>query len=329
MPLLVTIDAGRIGSTRSTDEAKGGRVSAISFDSGSSTVRGIAWMVVSGLLFVFVTGIVRHLGSDIPAVEAAFIRYAFGLVLLGPVLIRVLRARPKAAMVGFHAVRGFVHGFGVILWFYSMARIPIADVTAIGYTAPIFVTIGAAIFLGETLHLRRIAGVVIGFAGTLVIVRPGFETVSSGQLAQLAAAPLFAASYIIAKKMTAREDPLVIVGMLSLFVTLTLLPGALLSWRQPTLEEALLLGLTACFATAGHYALTRALRAAPITVTQPIGFLQLVWATIVGVTVFGEPVDVWVVAGGAIIVAAATYISHREAVAARVAVTPPATATKV
>lgn len=298
-------------------------MSAPHLDFGSSTVRGIAWMVLSGLLFVFVTGIVRYLGSDIPAIEAAFIRYAFGLLLLGPVLVRVLRARPRAAMVRFHAVRGFVHGFAVMLWFFAMARIPIADVTAIGYTAPIFIALGAGFFLGETLHLRRIAGVVIGFIGTLIIVRPGFETVSPGQLAQLAAAPLFATSYIIAKKMTAREDPLVIVGMLSLFVTLTLLPGALYSWRQPTVEEVALLGLTACFATAGHWTLTRALRAAPITVTQPISFLQLVWATILGATMFAEPVDIWVVAGGGLIVAAATYISHREAVAARSPVTPP------
>lgn len=298
-------------------------------DPGQSIVRGIAWMVLSGVLFVFVTGIVRYLGSAIPAVEAAFLRYAFGLVLLAPILLRVLRARPRPAVVGLHAARGFVHGMGVILWFYSMARIPIADVTAIGYTAPIYVTLGAAVFLGEKMHLRRVTGVILGFIGTLIIVRPGFETVSSGQIAQLCAAPLFATSYILAKKMTAREDPSVIVGMLSLFVTLALLPGAIAVWRHPTGEELLLLALTAAIATAGHYALTRALRAAPITVTQPLGFLQLVWATLLGATVFEEAVDIWVIVGGALIVAAATYISHREAVAARRQVTPPAVATKI
>ncbi len=296
---------------------------------GQSTLQGIAWMVVTGLLFVCVTGIVRHLGSDIPAIEAAFIRYLAGLLLISPVFLRLLRRRPPAAFMKLYVGRGLVHGIAVMLWFYAMARIPIAEVTAIGYTAPIFVTLGAAFFLGEKLHLRRISGVLIGFAGTIIILRPGFESTSLGQLAQLAAAPLFAASFLIAKKLTSREDPLVIVGMLSLFCTLTLLPGAVMQWRTPTPEEIFWLTLTAVFATAGHYTLTRAFRAAPITVTQPVGFLQLIWAVLLGIIVFGEALDPYVIFGGGIIVAATTYISHREVVAARRAVTPPAVGTKI
>ena len=216
-----------------------------------------------------------------------------------------------------------------MLWFYAMARIPIAEVTAIGYTAPIFVTIGAALFLGERLHARRIGAVIAGFVGAMIIVRPGFQEISSGQLAQLAAAPLFAASFLMAKRFTDASDSGVIVFMLSLFCTLTLLPGALMHWRDPTWEEVFWLAMTAAFATAGHYTLTKAFQCAPITVTQPVQFLQLVWATLLGVAVFGEPVDPYVIAGGGIIVAAATYISHREAMRARRAVTPPAPATKV
>ena len=116
--------------------------------------------------------------------------------------------------------------------------------------------------------------------------------------------------------------------MLSLFCTLTLLPGAILQWRDPTLEEVLWLGLTAVFATAGHYTLTRAFAAAPLTVTQPVGFLQLAWAAALGMLVFGEALDPFVFLGGGIVVAAVTYISHREAAAARRMRTPPAVATK-
>lgn len=292
------------------------------------TMRGIGWMVLTGLLFVCVTGIVRHLGTDLPAVESAFIRYAIGLVLISPALVGLMRNRPSGGAMMLYTARGLVHGGAVFLWFYAMARIPIAEVTAIGYTAPIFVTIGAALFLGEALHLRRIAAVVIGFAGTLIILRPGFETINWGQLAQLTAAPLFACSFILAKKLTEREDPVVIVLMLSVFCTLTLMPGAIAQWRAPTLEELSWLTLTAVFATAGHYTLTRAFREAPITVTQPVGFLQLVWASLLGMTVFNEALDPFVFLGGGIIVAAATYISHREAQAARRMVTPPAAATK-
>jgi drug/metabolite transporter (DMT)-like permease len=225
--------------------------------------------------------------------------------------------------------RGFVHGIAVMLWFYAMARIPIAEVTALGYTAPIFVTLGAAFFFGETLHARRIMAVVAGFAGAMIILRPGFQEISSGQLAQLTAAPLFAASFLLAKGLTRAVSPILIFGMLSLFCTLTLLPGAILQWREPTLEEVAWLGLTAAFATAGHYTLTRAFAAAPLTVTQPVGFLQLVWAALLGILVFGEALDPFVFIGGGIVVAAVTYISHREAAAARRMRTPPAVATKI
>ncbi len=293
------------------------------------TLVGVGWMLSATGCFVCVTGIVRHLGSDLPAVEAAFIRYAFGTLLMLPALMPLLSRPPRGLQMGLYGARGFVHAFGVMLWFYAMQRIPIAEVTAIGYTSPIFVTIGAALFLGEKLALRRIGAVIAAFVGAVIILRPGLHEVSSGQLAQLGAAPLFAASYLLAKKFTSAEDSSVIVGMLSLCVTLTLLPMAVYAWRTPSGDELGWLALTACFATAGHYALTRAFEAAPITVTQPVQFLQLVWATLLGMAAFGEPFDPWVLAGGGIIVGSATYISHREAVLARRQRTPPASATKL
>ena len=292
------------------------------------TLVGIGWMLVTTVLFVCVTGIVRHLGSDIPAVEAAFIRYGLGLLMVLPAFRPLLTQWPRGVVLGRFAMRGLVHGVAVMLWFYAMARIPIAEVTALGYTSPIFVTLGAAFFFGERLHLRRILAVAIGFLGAMVIIRPGFHEISSGQLAQLAAAPLFACSFLLAKGMTREVGSGLIVAMLSLGCTLTLLPGALLQWRDPTLEEVAWLGLTAVFATAGHYTLTRAFQAAPLTVTQPVGFLQLVWAALLGVMVFGEALDPYVFLGGGMVVAAATYISHREAAAARRMRTPPAVATK-
>lgn len=283
-------------------------------------------MVLTGLLFVSVTGIVRYLGPDIPAVQAAFLRYGLGVALLAPVYIRILRSPPGGRTLALHAGRGFMHSFAVWLWFFAMARISIAQVTAINYSAPIFVAIGAALFLGERLFIRRIAGIAAGFLGMLIIVRPGFSQVSSGQIAMMVAAPMFATSFILAKKLTDSEDSWAIVAMLSLFVSLFLLPSALLAWQPTDVETVAWLALMAVFATAGHYTMMRAFACAPITVTQPATFLQLVWATLLGMAVFDEPADPWVLAGGGIIVAAITYISHREAVAARRAMTPPAPA---
>jgi len=276
-------------------------------------------MVASSFLFVAMTGIVRYLGSSIPAIEAAFIRYAFGLLLILPLLIRHWPKQTSRKVFGLYSARALVHGVGVMLWFFAMARIPIAEVTAIGYVSPVFVTIGAALFLGEKLRVRRIVGIFIGLLGAFIILRPGFQELNVGQLAQLCAAPLFAISFLVAKKLTDTENTYVIVGMLSLGCTIVLLPGALLQWRAPTIEELSWLMLTAVFATLGHYTLTKAFTAAPITLTQPLGFLQLVWAAILGMVVFNEAVDPFVIAGGTIIIAATTYISHRELKANRTA----------
>ena len=274
-------------------------------------------MVVTGILFVAVTGIVRHLGTDMSPVQAAFIRYAFGLALLIPVFLRMGRFMREPATLGLHAARGVIHGIGVMLWFFAMARIPIAEVTALGFTAPIFTTVGAALFLGERLHFYRIGAVLMGFGGALVVLQPGFQEINLGSIAQLTAAPLFAVSFLIGKRLTRVESSAAIVAYLSVFVTLVLLPPALIVWREPTLSELGWLLATAACATAGHYTLSQAFRAADITVTQPIQFLQLVWATLLGLAVFGEQPEIWTWLGGGIIVASATFIAHREGIRRR------------
>ena len=142
-------------------------------------------------------------------------------------------------------------------------------------------------------------------------------SIETGSIAQLVAAPCFAVSFLLAKKLTNTEQSSDILAMLSIFCTLALLPGALMQWRTPEVSELGWLLLVAIIATAGHYALTRSFAHAPLTVTQPYAFLQLVWALAFGYLLFAEVPDVWVCVGGAIIIAAVTYLTHREAVAAR------------
>jgi drug/metabolite transporter (DMT)-like permease len=290
----------------------------------TANLKGIGWMLLSGFLFVGVTGIVRHLGTDMSPMQAAFIRYVFGLFLVIPLFLRLGGgARPFAGggargrRLGLHALRGLAHGIGVMLWFYAMARIPIAEVTALGFTAPIFATLGAALFLGERLRARRLGAVLVAFGGAMIILRPGFQEISAGALAQLAAAPLFAISILIAKKLTETESSASIVAKMTVFVTLALLPGALMDWRTPTWEELGWLFLTAVFATLMHLAMTQAFRCAEISVVQPFTFLQLVWATLLGYYVFAEQPEVWIWLGGAVIVGSVSYIAHREALARR------------
>ncbi len=286
-------------------------------------------MLVTGLCFVAVTALVKYLGPAVPPQEAAFLRYLLGLVFLIPMIRPMLNTTITPRLWGLFATRGLFHAGGVMLWFYAMTQIPIAEVTAMNYLSPVYVTIGAAIFLGERLALRRIAAIFVALLGVLVILRPGFREVGPGHLAMLIAALIFGGSYLLAKICADEVSPLVVVGMLSGWVTLGLAPFAWAVWVPPTLYDLGMLFTVACFATAGHYTMTLAFRAAPVTVTQPVTFLQLIWAVLVGAVFFGEAIDIWVVIGGTMILTAISFITWREAVLKRRAITPPTPATKV
>ena len=292
-------------------------------------VAGIVWMLITGAQFVAVTAVVKHVGSAIPAPQAAFLRYLIGLVFFLPFLGAMWRAGLDRSAMRLFGIRGVAHAIGVMLWFFAMTQIPIAEVTALNYISPVYVTIGAALFLGERLALRRILAVCAALLGALIILRPGMRELSPGHIAMLVNAVLFAGSYLIAKHMADRQAAVVVVGWLSVIVTAVLAPFAIAVWVPPAPAELAWLALVAALATGGHYTMTLAFRAAPIAVTQPVTFLQLVWATALGTLVFAEPVDAWVVLGGAIIIGSVSFIAWREAVLKRRAVTPPAVATKV
>jgi drug/metabolite transporter (DMT)-like permease len=285
--------------------------------SDARPLAGFLWMLLSGVLFVGVTAIVKHVGSAVPPAESAFLRYFFGLVLVAPFL-RDLRRNPlPRSLVRLFAIRGAVHAVGVLLWFYAMTQIPIAEVTALNYLSPVYISIGAALFLGERLAMRRIVAIGAALVGVLLILRPGFREVSPGHLAMLCTAMLFAVSYLIAKRTTDLASPATVVAMLSIVVTVVLAPVAATVWVTPTAAEVAWMFLVAVFATGGHYAMTLAFGAAPVSVTQPVTFLQLIWAALLGWAAFGEGLDPFVLAGGTIIVAAVSFIAWREAVAAR------------
>ena len=274
-------------------------------------------MLLTGLMFVAVTGIVKHVGDDLPAAQSAFMRYVLGLVFLIPMIRPILSARLTPRQLGLFTARGAVHTLAVICWFYAMSRIPLAEVTAMNYLSPIYITLGAAVLLGERLPPRRMAAVIVALIGALIILRPGIREVGPGHIAMLFTALGFAAGYLIAKQMSGEVSPAVVVGMLSITVTIGLAPFAMAVWVTPTWPQIGWLFLVACFATAGHFTMTLAFKAAPLTVTQPVTFVQLIWAVTLGAVMFDEAIDGWVIIGGAVIMASVSFITWREAVAAR------------
>ena len=278
----------------------------------NQSIIGILWMIITTILFVGVTATVRYLEGDVPAPQAAFLRYAIGTLMLAPSLISLSKIKPDRPLLNKFILRGFVHSIGVTLWFYAMSVMPVAEVTAIGFLTYIFVSLGASIFLKEKLHKHRLSAILISFVGALIILRPGFKVIESGQLGMLIATMVFTASYLIAKIVSKERSSSEIVAMLSIFTTIFLIPSAIYSWEPLSLEAFLILAFTALIATLGHITMTKAIKAAPMVVTQPILFLQLVWASMVGLFIFDEKFDIFVILGGTIIMLCVCYVSYRE-----------------
>ncbi len=287
--------------------------------SAGSPLAGIGWMVLTGLLFVAVTAVVKHGAQDLPAPQSAFMRYAIGLVFVLPILKSMREAHLTNRQLKLFCIRGLAHTFGVMLWFYAMTRITIAEVTAMNYLTPVYVTLGAALFLGERLAMRRLIAVALAFIGALIVLRPGVRELSDGHIAMIGTALVFSVSYLTAKLMSDEVPASVVVGMLSITVTIGLAPFAFAVWQTPTSAEVGWMAVIAVIATAGHYTMTLAFAAAPVSVTQPVTFLQLVWSVAIGVALFGEPIDGWVIFGGLVIIASTTFIAIREAMLRRAA----------
>ena len=173
-----------------------------------------------------------------------------------------------------------------------------------------FVTIGAVIFFKEKISFWRIGAILLALIGVLLILRPGFQNLVYGHVAQIGATVFFAGSYLMVKDLTRTESATAIVAMMTLFVTVALTPLAAAVWITPSILQIIVLTFVAFFATLGHFCMTKAVALAPLTVVQPVTFLQLVWATLLGTLVFGEGIDLFVLIGGGLIIISITLISY-------------------
>lgn len=274
-------------------------------------------MLVATLCAVAVAGLIRVVGEDVPAAQSAFLRFVFGTLFLLPALLPLLRKGLPNGSLKLFALRAVIHTGAVLLSYAAIVRIPIAEVTAIGYLTPVLISLGAALIYGEQLAARRILAVALAFLGAVIILRPGLREVGPGQLAQLAAAVFYAGSYLFVKHLNTLVNPAQVVAMLTLSIMVLIAPLAWWVWVPVTPVQLGWIALTGAAATLGHYCMTRSFKAAPLGVVQPVVFLQLVWSVLLGVIAFGDPVDPFVIIGGSTIVAAICFLSWRESLRAR------------
>ena len=283
----------------------------------NATLRGMLWMLLTGVLFILLNGNMKKLSHEMDPWLAGFLRYSISTVLM---LAPTLRGGGVRALwpqqPGLQLVRGALHAAGMMLWFAALPMVTLAELTAIGFSSPLYICIGAVLFLNERMTGARWAAVLLGFFGVLLVVHPfdgrNFTGISFGMLLMLASSPVFAASFLIAKVLTRRERADVMVLWQHLLVSLFFAPFAFASWSPPNEGQWALLVFCGVVGAAAHYCMTRAFSVADISAVQTVRFLELIWAALLGYALFGTPPTGWTVAGGTVILAATLALARTE-----------------
>ena len=277
--------------------------------------RGILWVAFSGVLFALLNVFTLIPAQHLNPYVMAFLRYFFGALFLVPFVMRLgLYRSLHTRRLPLHISRGAIHTAGMMLWFVALPLTTLAEITALGFTGPIFVTIGAALFLAEDVRLRRWIAVIVGFIGAMIIIRPGFGDIHLGVICILISTPIFSASNLISKALARTDSSTTIVIWQNIVIVICALPFALWFWQTPALGDILWFLLAGAAGTLGHICQQRGYQLADITLLQPIGFLSLIWNTMLGYFLFFQKPDIWTFVGAAVIFGSALYISHREAV---------------
>lgn len=271
----------------------------------------------AAVFFAAMNGLIRHAAEELHPLEIVFFRNAFALLFMLPWLMRMGIGVMHTRRIGLYGLRGIVQLGSMICGFTALTLIPLAEATALSFTAPIFSTIGAALILGEVVRLRRWTAIAIGFLGTVVILRPGVDALTLGSILALVNALFMAASTLMIKSLSRTEPPETIVMYMAVFLTPMSLIPALFVWETPSLGMLGWLLLLAASGTIGHILMTRAFAAADVTVVLPFDFGRLPFTAMIAFLAFGQVPSAWTWVGGAVIFASTFYIAHRESVLAR------------
>lgn len=243
----------------------------------------------------------RELTSELPVFVVMLLRTLIGLIIIAPFILWYGGQPLRTARLGGHLARNLVHYSAQFCWFLALSLIPLAEVVSIEFTLPIWTAILAALFLGERLTSPRITAIALGFAGILIILRPGLTEVGLGQLAALYAAVMFGVTVTLTKSLMRTESALaVIFYMFVLQSALGLLP-AWQAWAWPSAEKWPWVLAVGVAGTASHFCLAKAVAAADASVVVPMDFLRVPLTVAAGALLYGEGVDAYLIAGAGLI----------------------------
>jgi drug/metabolite transporter (DMT)-like permease len=278
----------------------------------SPVARACVLMVVATMTFAAMHTAIRHTTQHVPAAQVAFLRNVFGLVVVVPLLVRHGLGVFYTRKLGLHVLRSLLNAVSMVAFFLGLSLTPIARATALSFTAPLFTALLSALLLGEVFRWRRWTAIVCGFAGTLVILRPGMQALDLGALLIIGSSLLWGLAIIDIKILGRTETTLTITAYVTvLMIPLTLVP-ALSVWQTPPAGMWPWLIFIGVIGTLGQIVVTDALKLADMTVLMPLDFLKLVWATAFGIVLFAEVPDLFTWLGAAIVFGSSVYIAWRE-----------------
>ncbi len=270
-------------------------------------------MAASALFAALVHSGVHLAGASLPVIEVAFFRSAFALLSAVPVLLLYPpRSVLRSQNLGRQVLRASCITVSVFFWFYGLATVPLVEVVSLSFLAAIFVTIGAALFLGERVDAPRWAAVLVGLAGALVILRPGFAEVSVGMLSTLLGSVLWASGLLMTKRLSREDGNMSFVLFTAGFATAFFAIPTAVVWVPPSGPMLAVLFGMGLFTAVGHWFMSNALRLADASVSMPIDYTRLVWVALIGYFVFHEQPAVHTWVGAAMIVGASLFIAYRE-----------------
>lgn len=274
-------------------------------------------VLAATLCFSTTNALIRGLSGAVPPVEIAFFRSIFGLLILLPIVAWYGVGSIATTRAKWHAARGLLHVASMMIWFVALSMVPLAEAAALEFAAPIMTTAIAILFLGEAIRMRRMVALVVGIAGVLIVVRPGFETVSPGQLLILLSVTLWAGCQLIIREL-GRTDSSFAQGFYTVVVfTPVTAIAAFQVWVTPSLASVGVMFGIATVSTVGIWFYGEAFRRAEMTAILPLEATKLVWAVGLGWMFFSEQPEVLTLVGGVVIFSAAAYITIREAQLAR------------
>ncbi len=275
---------------------------------------GMAWVIVSMALFaVLATASRSAIALGYHPLQIVFLRNAAALVVMLPLLGWRGLSLCRSNAMSLYGVRVAISLASMTAWFVALSLIPLGEITAIGFLMPLFGTLGAIVLLGEKVRARRWTALMVGFAGAMIILRPGVSPLGVGQACAIFSALAGGIMAVLLKNLTATDDPDKIVFLTTAMLTPLSLVPAVFVWQWPGLELLPALTVIAITGVLGHAALMRGYRAADASLVMSLEFARLPFVVIMGYVMFGETIDGWTWLGAGIVFLSAVYISRREA----------------